>query len=812
MNYGRFFRLNQSLSKAENGVAIYDYIDLPAYFGPSVDNPMSPKYPISVTITSNVVSFHLHYSAFKIEKKEEENKKETPHYAYDEDDIDNKTFPIEHGFNPNRIGMAHMEEIILELPFLDDASNKLSNIIKEIYNTKFPQIVDDNTSMGGRFLEQLIRKRYPLKGENIDSGAIEEGLYRRLREVTDNTVSYSTLCLMDLIRNERINIYEMGDNKQQDPPIIGFLRKLLLDFMFDLKHSDVFQNSAHYQEMTSGLMSDFYFSALMHKCEYYYYRKLTNLAISQSRKADRKKITGLYADELTKAETLWVSDVMNPLAENYFEYRFSSLSKFPNAFVQNANKTMPFGFFVWLMQLLVATVRFIIKALTFIGSVFFERLTTSNWPSWFAEPEEEMRRICFPMSENGKKVICNTDSLVNYLCLEAKDGEAAKKIIESRNENKAKISQWFLKRYDFNDIIHLHTLKHFNFILFITILYFTFLLFSNRNIGMSMNYMIEWFGNHSTYLWSILFIALAYHLYWCSKWSKMVFIHKWSKIKKLLFEGYIIGILGLLAYQYLNPDVIVNTLILKRLVIVGFSVCLIGYFSAKFDIPLVRYLLPPFPRFISYLHLMLPKLVSAITAAWLTISLGFDIYVSFFDSEPSWSTAIAISMIVLGFIMYEIDRIMPRSTSIRKLYRSFELLCFSYCISLLVGLVVINFVGEKFLERGQYMDVFYDEYVNADRDSTKQNLSYHQHLYYDKIKDAVDTSTSYGKVDGLRKISHKKNNESVGDSIVGRPTLFGSKHDLFILRDFLIMFSFIAMFWGIFIQMIFTGEKQMTEL
>ena len=68
MNYGRYFRLNQALSKVVDGVAIYDYVDLPAYFGPSEENPMSPKYPITVTITSETVCFRLHYSAFKLDK------------------------------------------------------------------------------------------------------------------------------------------------------------------------------------------------------------------------------------------------------------------------------------------------------------------------------------------------------------------------------------------------------------------------------------------------------------------------------------------------------------------------------------------------------------------------------------------------------------------------------------------------------------------------------------------------------------------------------------------------------------------------
>lgn len=163
MNYGRFFRLNQALSIVMDGVAIYDYIDLPAYFGPSMDNPMSPKYPISVTITSDSVCFRLHYNVYKIEKKidDNSNEQETPHYAYSKNDIEDKAFPVEDERNSNIMGTAHMEEIILELPYTDTISTKLSDKIKGIYNTRFPlQEKDDEEqiSYGGRFIEQLDRK------------------------------------------------------------------------------------------------------------------------------------------------------------------------------------------------------------------------------------------------------------------------------------------------------------------------------------------------------------------------------------------------------------------------------------------------------------------------------------------------------------------------------------------------------------------------------------------------------------------------------------------------------------------------------
>lgn len=311
----------------------------------------------------------------------------------------------------------------------------------------------------------------------------------------------------------------------------------------------------------------------------------------------------------------------------------------------------------------------------------------------------------------------------------------------------------------------------------------------------------------------------------------MVFIHIWSKIKKILFVGCVIGVIGYFFYQNEKIDF----LFLGSFGSLVLLLCLLGFLAAKYEIPCVRYLSPPSLSPVSYIHLMLPRLVSAITAAWLTISLGFDIYVSFFDSEPSWPTAIAISLIVLGFIMYEINRIMPSSTSVRKLYRSLELLFLSYGISLLVGLVVINFVGEKFLERGGTMDDFYEQYVEfkgyeglhgfeeyvlPDSSINVKNLRTTEEKldYIIEITAKRDTMDYYRKrVDSLEYVYHSKKTQSgfvktKEYPVIEKIPIMNGKYHLFLMRDFLIMFSFIAMFWGIFIQMIFTGEKQMTEL
>ena len=59
--------------------------------------------------------------------------------------------------------------------------------------------------------------------------------------------------------------------------------------MYDLKHSDVFQTSKFYSAMMSGLMSNFYFSALMHKCEYYFYRSMIGEIIKRKNEKEKEK-------------------------------------------------------------------------------------------------------------------------------------------------------------------------------------------------------------------------------------------------------------------------------------------------------------------------------------------------------------------------------------------------------------------------------------------------------------------------------------------------------------------------------------------
>lgn len=821
MNYGRYFRLNQALSKVVDGVAIYDYVDLPAYFGPSEENPMSPKYPISVTITSAMVCFRLHYSAFKLDKSGD---CEFPQYAYDIDDINKKTLNREQV----NIGMAHMEEVVLELPFSDISSSSLSDTIKNIYNSTFPQVIDENTSMGGRYLEQLIKKRFPVKKDKKSDNSkdsVEDILYKNLRKVSDETASYSTLWLMDLVREDRIYLYSkqkvIDDKTKKENEIdviTGFLRKLLLDFMFDLKHSDVFQNSANYQKMYSGLMSDFYFSALMHKCEYYYYRALTNQAIDNGGDQNKECVKRLYADELFKAEEFWVKDIMSAEAEKNFEYKHVSQGKFWRNFFE-INKFLP-------------------------------------WPSWFAEPEEEMRRVCFTMEDQtGKKYICNSDVLVKYLKLDAKNNDSTiREMIKTRDTNKEMISRWFLLRYNFNAVLHLHFFKHFNAFI-VTMLFIPILL----------SLLFKW-KLVDVYQW-VLFVSFMATLVGFGYFLFLIWRHKlYKKTRvKALWRHFSMksSPLSRTRRQLVQPKIwFVVAVLLVILLCIFFSgylekwsdeyikslsradkelpTLMLYFIIAVIIIPFFYYLLR-YRHLEARLHLLLPRLVASIALSWITLSMGFDLYVSYFDAPLQWPYIGLISGIVLIFIIYEINRITPNSQTLRKFLRSLELLMVSYVISLMVGLVIINFLGEKYLERGGYIGDYFTQYVENKKDSTVKMVIKNEIVFPNNKSVDVNLNdsccASYGKailqkidsanqantdVDGFSKkltedlvnVYHMRKDQGKLKStypVVDTISFMGA--DLFILRDFLIMFAFIAMFTGIFIQLIIFGDnKQMTEL
>lgn len=825
MNYGKFFRLNKNLSRIEEGFAVYDYIDLPAYFTRSLDNQMSPKYPVSMTVLADSVVFKLHYSAYKIEESSDVLPDQTdskyPKYLYDikdkTQDGDLKSGDI--------TKIVHMEETILELPYTDTVGRNLSDTIRDIYNTNFPLIdTKKKDSSGGRFLHNLIRKRY--LEENVEEERyIHSHFYHSLRRISDGTPSYSTLWLMGLVMGDKDNVRYVRTDKKGN--IVGFLRKLLLDFMFDLKHSDVFQNSSHFQKMFSGLMSNFYFSALMHKCEYYYYRDLVTREMVKAdiiRDKDKEKLLILYGDNLRKSEELWTQDIMNPASEKYFDYPFGDTHK-----VKTEEKKEEKESTQKTKSPKNIIDRFLVKIFVLEDNQLIKR------DSWFAEPEEEMRRVCFPMDDeddNNVKHICNVELMVN--CLSVSNSKPLA-LIEYVNNNREKISRWFLRRYDFNDVCHLHLSRWANFVTFAFLLASLFIF-----VAFDFKKLTELdFGPDN--------VRIVYYLLSCLLLIAMFFGMKRhiAKKKKDLLHTYIkknceritvfVVLMMILPIGLLFDDMntqFINDYNIFYIIIALFVVSM--FFKSFRD-----WVGNSLEHITSYLHLLFPRLVASITTAWLTMSVGFDLYVAFFDSHVSWATASMILIIVFIFVMYELNRITPRSNVWKKLFRSVQLVTISYFISLVVGAVVINFLGKKYMDRGGAFESMNKTTFAVDSltapikgvvmitvdslTTPKKNVVMDKSGVYkgmNKTTFTVDSltapikgvvnSVSFG--DSKEEEQNKDIQQLLCDEKCQSIYIFRlGEHDIFFMRDFLIMFSFITMFMGIFLQMFIFEEKKMTE-
>lgn len=779
MNYGKYFRLNLKESKVVDGVAVYDYIDMPAYFDRS--KAISPKYPITLCITHEALRFRLHYCSYY--------SKNTETFLYD---ISNQ---------PGTFESVHIQEVILEIPFANNSMQPISDIIKELYNTIFP--VQMSEADGSAFLSKLLDKRYGHPYNEVNN--VTEQLYRSLEDSQDSDPSYSNLWLMGLRRDKgkETCFFDIKNEKNQ---YVGFLRKLLLDFMFDLKHSEVFQTAASYQEMYSGLMSDFYFSALMHKCEYYYYRGLTLDAISdvensfaasegENKKKRKDCVRELYATKLFEAEKAWVEDITNPLAEQFFKENNDDFQadKKENLFKRLCGRVKNW----W--------EKFNIKDL-FHTSEFVTR------PNWFADPEEEMKRVCFTMIEYKREKaisytrshLCNSETVAEYLKLPNQAG-----IMELRSL----ISRWFLRRNAFGDVLHLHFFKYAHVLIPVLVLFVAGWILLSGSTFFSQ----DWWCSHLWMGWIMLSLWFGGLVISVVMWKKRTYTPKVSNKRDIeVLEGWrarlvakrmfwwVLFTAGDLLLVFIAIDVAPQYNIQA---FVAACLCYVAVLILSWtDVIHIR--------LVRNVHLLLPRLVASIAAAWLTLAIGNELFQSFFDALPSWFTCGLLSFVVLFFILYEMNKVILNKSGLIKFWRSVEMLVISYLVSIVVGLFIINFTGERFMERSGYLRDFYEQYLADRGDCTGE--AFQQDYHYRSQISENDTIPILNRdylnnLENLTITRHGKEVSSNEPVVSYWDIHLWKNYRFFILRDFLIQFAFLAMFIGVFIQMIFE-EKTITDI
>ena len=813
MNYGRYFALDLKASRVEDGISVFNYTDL-VETRVSGDNKMSPEYPIFVTITPSSVKFILQYCIYR--------------------NSDGTYFDFSDAIKSQKeIKISHMEEVLIELPLTDSAGVSLSSVIKRLYSSPFPitRKKTEECAKSEPYIKQLISFRY-------ESAGI-------LRDRDKEEISYSSLYVWGLRSEE--GYYQLYDDVSGVHKYTKVLRKLLLDFLFDMMHGDIFKNSVHFDEMYNALTSDYFCNSIIAKSEFYFQRAIINALYSSGNLGE--SACSIYASYFDKAERNWIECIQNPLSDKEFEY-------IPQWFENKSEKQKSFSAVLWVRGVFHKLSEFLIPSFTIKEN------------SWFVQPEKELQRVYFNL-RNCKDRIVNVKDLAKA---DDKIG-AFRQFLSADNESESisirrqASSRWLFKRYDFTDAFRLTFFPVSNVLVWFIASVIIFLTLSHDlpyDIIGVIERGVNWLFCGEARDWAsapkvIKFVAgaaIGVAVLWTLCYS--ISRGRLASFKVGLRSGFI---------SLLSIGLIVLALSTEILVLRWSLIILMVIFLFKARV---------FNNALSYMHLTFPRLVASITAAWLTVALSEDLYKAFFDSQWSPSFMGMLILLMFIFVLYEVDKIVPRVNSVTKLLRSMELMIISSIISLGVGLIVINFTGERLLARSGYLPEFYRDHVllKHEYESDGESLSLdfdaidwteyidkytlevlnendsiaaieadrfiktfaetrYEGEFLERIAAARDSSkihelveisdTTKGKFllrhensfmfkDLLQHLefTDKGHEHSIARYVtISKPDSVG-EYKFFILYDFLIQFAVVAMFIGIFIQMIFE-EKNITE-
>ena len=287
MNYGRFFRLNYKNSDLCNGITVFDYLWL---FDKENSNN-SPEFPIYITISNDSINFHAHYHDIHTDKNGKEKYK-------------------------------HLHNTVLSLPLSPNIEVKdgLTEALRKGFNTNFPMYDKD----GSNYLWKLYWKTFYWENrewEKSDVSYFELNAFVTEDEKENWEKLVHEVNKVDNSQNAYIDKRE--ENAKNDPtkePINRFIRKLILDFLFDLEHTKVFQNSPHYEYISVKLKENFFFNALVNKAKYFYLKEIESIERETERETETERIRRLFFLEefFLPAEKQWNKSITNIRSDHDF--------------------------------------------------------------------------------------------------------------------------------------------------------------------------------------------------------------------------------------------------------------------------------------------------------------------------------------------------------------------------------------------------------------------------------------------------------------------------------------------------------------
>lgn len=647
MNYGRFFVLDLESSDLSKGVAVFNYRSVKAY--DYVCDPITPKYPIFLTITKDAVEFKVHYVQGRLNKDEEEKRdnEEENTGLFDTKGV-NITRQTDDDFPKDKLDSIHVEAVILSLPLSAnlDVKDLLTGAIKKAYSVEFPRSDKNDKGKENNYLLRLVMKKQLVATDEDNKG-----------------ISFSSLPVFGIysekgkkrrtwmkLQKEKV---DYNADFEENGQIRKFLRKLLLDFMFDLEHTDVFKNAANYEEFAIKLRGNFFFVALMSKANFYYYRTVLQEELIQNLddRAYALKVMKFQSAFLDSAEKRWVEALQNPLANKEFP--------------QSDN---------WYK----------------INEHLFRKKKNRCFQGWFADPETELSRVYYADKKHNINSI-TINQIISHWQYPVKRVfiHLIQLIIMGILPL---LGVWivmsFVRKWLFTEMSfpwEVSPVCFYSLLLLCIIALLAYIKMSGNAKGLEqrMERTSQWcirrydFVNTSMHIgkWPVGYIIMFILLGWCY---------------------YDIAWGDLLGGRHALAVIFALIVIYNTVVNLYYKVLPVAFFSGPY-------------RYFRGVHILLPRLAAAIVTAWITITLSEDMFKAFFDlSHQSFPiTTVMLTAVMLVFVYFEIGKIVPYLNPLKKILRSLSLLLIGFFYAVVIGFLFIAFSADKFIERSDYLDDFY---------------------------------------------------------------------------------------------------------
>lgn len=272
MNYGRWFTLDIASSDLGRGISVFNYRGfkfkkkLAEEEYEHEDGCIStPEYPIYATFSSDGIRFCCHYALLDA--------------------------------NRGNKHIYHQDNMILSLEISSNTMSEgdLQRRLNEAYSAIYPR---EKNPIGGKTGKKFF--------EQFDKQIMQSVE----KQETEKNVTYSSLDIF------RLDVKTKDEIKEYNRFVI---RKLFLDFLYDFEHTDVFQNSPHYDKVYGILHNDFLFDAIAKKAEYYYHRRIiSKLHNNLDGDKNSQKYFQIHLNNYSLAEERWVDCILNPNSDKVF--------------------------------------------------------------------------------------------------------------------------------------------------------------------------------------------------------------------------------------------------------------------------------------------------------------------------------------------------------------------------------------------------------------------------------------------------------------------------------------------------------------